>query len=123
MDSAIIVAIISAASSIAVSVFSAVMAVYGKKHAKLRKEEMEKYERWDKLRQAVAKGMRCTLRNSILDRCKKYIKLGYCPIHIKQQVEEEYEVYHDELGGNGTVTQTYNRFLDLPITEGGEDDE
>lgn len=122
MDSAVIVALISAVSSVVVSVFSGVMAVYGKKHAKLRKEEMEKYERWDELRQNVALGMRCTLRNSILEKCKRYIKLGYCPIHIKQQVEEEYGIYHN-LGGNGTVTQTYKKFIDLPITEGDDDNE
>lgn len=121
MDSAVIVAIISAVSSVAVSVFSGIMAVYGKKHAKLRKEEMEKYERWDELRQNVAAGMRCTLRNSILEKCKQYIKLEHCPIHIKQQVEEEYGIYHN-LGGNGTVTQIYKKFLDLP-NEGDDDNE
>ena len=122
MDSAIIIAIISTVGSFVTAAFSVVMGIYGKKHAKLRKEQMEKYEKWDELRQNVAAGMRCTLRNSILEKCKKYIKLGYCPIHIKQQVEEEYGIYHN-LGGNGTVTQTYKKFLDLPITEGGEEDE
>ncbi len=121
MDSAIIVAIVSSVGSFVTAVFTVFMGIYGKKHAKLRKEEIEKYEKWDELRQNVAAGMRCTLRNSILEKCKKYIKLGYCPIHIKQQVEEEYGIYHN-LGGNGTVTQTYKKFFDLP-TEGGEEDE
>ena len=85
--------------------------------------KMSNRKKNDKIRESVATGMRYLLRNSIVDKCKKYIKLGYCHIHIKQQIEEEFKVYHDELGGNGTVTRLYNRFLDLDFTEGGEEDE
>ncbi|MBE6901772.1 MAG: hypothetical protein E7478_04800 [Ruminococcaceae bacterium] len=113
MDSAIIVAIISAASSIAVSVFSAVMAVYGKKHAKLRKEEMEKYERWDELRQNVAAGTQCLLRAEIIRSHEKYIDRGYCPVYAKESLTREYQAYHN-LGGNDVATALYEQLMTLP---------
>lgn len=113
MDSAIIVAIISAVSSVVISVFSAVMAAWGKKHAKLRKEEMEKYEQWDELRQNVAKGTQCLLREAIIRSYEKYIELGYCPIYEKESLKKEYQAYHN-LGGNDVATDLYDKVLALP---------
>lgn len=113
MDSAIIVAIISAVSSVAVSVFSGVMAVYGKKHAKLRKEEMEKYEQWDKLRQNVAVGVQCLLRMKLIDSHTKYTAKKYCPVYEKTNLEKAYNAYR-ELGGNDVVTELYHQLTQLP---------
>ena len=113
MDSAIIVAIISAVSSVAVSVFSGVMAVYGKKHAKLRKEEMEKYEQWDILRQNVANGVQCLLRMELIRSHEKYTAKEYCPLYAKENLTRAYKAYHN-LGGNDVATELYNQLMQMP---------
>ena len=122
MDSAVIVALISAVSSVAVSVFSGVMAVYGKKHAKLRKEEMEKYERWDELRQNVAKGTQCLLRAEIIRSHEKYIDRGYCPVYAKESLTREYQAYHN-LGGNDVATALYEQLMTLPNERRSENED
>lgn len=113
MDSSIVVAIISAVSSVCVAVFSAIMAVYGKKHEKLRKEEMEKYEQWDKLRQNVAQGTQCLLRAEIIRSHEKYVDRGFCPVYAKESLTKEYQAYHN-LGGNDVATALYEQLMTLP---------
>ena len=113
MDSTVLVAIISAVASVVVAVFTAVMGVYGTKHAKLRKEEMEKYERWDELRQNVAAGTQCLLRAEIIRSHEKYIDKGYCPVYAKESLTREYQAYHN-LGGNDVATALYEQLMTLP---------
>lgn len=113
MDSAVIVAIISAVSSVVVAVFTAIMGVYGTKHAKLRKEEMAKYEQWDRLRQNVASGTQCLLRAEIIRSHEKYIDRGYCPLYVKESLTREYQAYHN-LGGNDVATALYEQMMALP---------
>lgn len=124
MDSAIIVAIISGSVSLFTVVFSAVMASIGTKQTKLRKAEMEKYKEWDVLRQNVARGTQCLLREAIIRSYEKYIELGYCPIYEKESLKKEYEAYHN-LGGNDVATDLYDKVLALPTepTERRNDNE
>ena len=113
METAIVVAIISAAGSFITAAFSVIMGIYGKKHAKLRKEELEKYEHWDRLRQNVAQGTQCLLRAEIIRSHEKYIDKGFCPLYAKESLTKEYQAYHN-LGGNDVATALYEQLMTLP---------
>lgn len=62
---------------------------------------------------AIAKGVQDLLRGEIIHHYNKAIDRGYCPIHTKQLVEEQYKSYH-ALGGNGVITEIYKELLELP---------
>lgn len=116
MDSTIIVALISGVVSVFTVVFSAVMASIGTKQTKLRKEEMEKFQKWDTLRQNVANGTQCLLRAEIIRSHEKYIDRGYCPVYAKESLTREYQAYHN-LGGNDVATALYEQLMALPNDE------
>lgn len=67
-------------------------------------------------RQVVAtrKGIRALLRADLIHLYNKYHDdLGYCPIYVKQSLEDEYQQYH-ALRGNGVGTNLYNALMALP---------
>lgn len=70
--------------------------------------------------QATRKGIRALLRADLIRLYNKYHEeLGYCPIYVKQSLDEEYKQYH-ALKGNGVGTNLYNALMALP-TEKKED--
>ena len=67
-------------------------------------------------RQSVAtrKGVRALLRADLIRLYNKYHDdLGYCPVYVKQSLEDEYQQYH-ALKGNGVGTNLYNALMALP---------
>lgn len=63
---------------------------------------------------ATRKGIRALLRADLIRLYNKYHdELGYCPIYVKQSLEDEYKQYH-ALKGNGVGTNLYNALMDLP---------
>lgn len=58
-------------------------------------------------------GLRSLLKNEIIRTYEIYIKLGYCPSFIKENIQEIYESYH-KLKGNGMVTSMVNEIYKLP---------
>ncbi len=58
-------------------------------------------------------GMRSLLKNEIIRTYETYIKLGYCPSFIKENIREIYESYH-KLKGNGMGTSMVNEIYKLP---------
>jgi hypothetical protein len=62
---------------------------------------------------AISKGMQDLLRGEIIHYYDRYMELGYCPIHIKQVVEAQYNSYH-ALKGNGVITQVWEELNALP---------
>lgn len=72
---------------------------------------------------ATRKGIRALLRADLIRLYNKYHdELGYCPIYVKQSLEDEYQQYH-ALKGNGVGTNLYNALMALPTeppTEKGE---
>ena len=62
---------------------------------------------------ALKKGMRALLKNEIIRVYEIYIKLGYCPSFIKENVKQIYESYH-KLKGNGMGTSMVNEIYKLP---------
>lgn len=60
------------------------------------------------------KGIRALLRADLIRLYNKYHDdLGYCPIYVKQSLEEEYKEYH-ALKGNGVGTNMYKALMALP---------
>lgn len=63
---------------------------------------------------ATRRGIRALLRADIVRLYNKYHdELGYCPIYVKESLEEEYKQYH-ALKGNGVGTKLYKAIMDLP---------
>ena len=58
-------------------------------------------------------GLRCLLKNEIIMVYETYMKLGYCPSFIKENVQDLYKNYH-RLKGNGMVTSMVNDIYKLP---------
>ena len=63
---------------------------------------------------AMRKGIRALLRADLIRLYNKYHDdLGYCPLYVKQALEEEYKEYHT-LKGNGVGTNIYDALMALP---------
>ena len=63
---------------------------------------------------ATRKGIRALLRADLIRLYNKYHDdLEYCPIYVKQSLEDEYREYH-ALKGNGVGTNLYEALMDLP---------
>ena len=67
---------------------------------------------------AIKVAMIAILHDKLFSLCKQYLALGYIPVDdsegIMDNVKGIYEAYH-ALGGNGTGTDIYNKFLKLRI--------
>ncbi len=62
---------------------------------------------------ATRKGIRALLRADLIRLYNKYHDdLGYCPIYVKQSLEDEYQQYHS-LKGNGVGTNLYEALMAL----------
>ncbi len=63
---------------------------------------------------AMRKGIRALLRADLIRLYNKYHDdLEYCPLYVKQSLEDEYRQYH-VLKGNGVGTNMYNALMSLP---------
>lgn len=63
---------------------------------------------------ATRKGIRALLRADLIRLYNKYHDdLGYCPLYVKQALEDEYQQYH-KLKGNGVGTNLYNALMAIP---------
>lgn len=72
---------------------------------------------------ATRKGIRALLRADLIRMYNKYHDdLGYCPIYVKQSLEDEYQQYH-ALKGNGVGTNLYNALMALPTEPPHEKEE
>lgn len=66
---------------------------------------------------AMRKGIRALLRADLIRLYNKYHDdLGYCPLYVKQSLEEEYKQYHT-LKGNGVGTNMYEALMALPTEQ------
>lgn len=89
--------------------FSASTIVLGflyRQTAKRLKEEQNKNK-------AVADGVQCLLRESIVSNYNKYQERDFCPIYAKESIKKAYKAYN-ALGGNDVATQLYHTLLTMP---------
>ena len=104
MDSAIIVAIISAVVTIG-NVFLTHL--------------LSNRKKVNERGQAIADGVQCLLRSEIIRAHDEYAKLTYCPIYAKENLTRAYAAYH-ALGGNDVATSLYEQIMELPESEGSK---
>lgn len=72
---------------------------------------------------AMRKGIRALLRADLIRLYNKYHDdLGYCPLYVKQSLEDEYRQYHI-LKGNGVGTNMYEALMALPTEPPHEKEE
>lgn len=63
---------------------------------------------------AMRKGIRALIRADLIRLYNKYHDdLEYCPLYVKQALEDEYKQYH-ALKGNGVGTNMYEALMALP---------
>lgn len=63
---------------------------------------------------ATRRAIRALLRADIIRLYNKYHDdLKWCPLYVKQSLEDEYKQYH-ALKGNGVGTNLYNAIMELP---------
>lgn len=67
--------------------------------------------------ETVKKGIEAMLRDRLIQIYDSNIDKGFCPVHVKENVEALYEQYQ-ALGGNGMVTGFVEELRELPIREG-----
>lgn len=89
-----------------VSMSTIVLGFLYRQTSKRLKEEQKKNK-------AVAEGVQCLLRESIVSNYNKYQEREFCPIYAKESIKKAYAAYHT-LGGNDVATQLYNTLLKMP---------
>lgn len=62
---------------------------------------------------AMQEGVVALLADRMTHLHNYYLDKGCCPIYAKRNAESLYKAYH-KLGGNGTVTELYNRLMAMP---------
>lgn len=75
-----------------------------------------------KKNEAIAEGVQCLLRETIVQNYNKYKDKGYCPIWAKESMKKAYHAYHDGLLGNDVATGLYKELLAMPTEKGGSNE-
>lgn len=65
---------------------------------------------------AIADGVQCLLRDSIVRDFNKYSEKGFCPIYAKESIKRAYSAYK-ALDGNDVAKELYNKILEMPEEE------
>ncbi len=81
-----------------------------------KKEETEQRIESKKKEAALLKGMRCVLRQNLIENHDKYVHKNAITIHGHENVSEMMEAY-EALDGNGTVRIMTKQTLALPVEE------
>lgn len=66
--------------------------------------------------QAIADGVQCLLRDSIVRDFNKYSEKGFCPIYAKETIKRAYAAYK-ALDGNDVAKELYTKILEMPEEE------
>ncbi len=79
----------------------------------LYRQTAKRLKEEQKRNKAVADGVQCLLRESIVANYNKYHERDFCPIYAKESIKKAYDAYHS-LGGNDVATQLFNTLLKMP---------
>ena len=61
----------------------------------------------------VQEGIKCMLRDRIIQNHEKYMPLGYCPLNVRGNLEEMHAAYK-ALGGNGAIDHIVRELDGIP---------
>ena len=84
------------------------------KNAEQKRHKSNEEKRNETIRKSIKYIMRRNLQSDYEYYCRQQ---GYCTIEDKKDIQDEYELYHDGLGGNGAGTRYYDAIMALPETE------
>lgn len=62
----------------------------------------------------LKKAVQANIRVELRDRYNEYIKKGYAPLSIREDLEALYTAYHN-LGRNGVMDNLREKFMQLPV--------
>ena len=88
--------------------FTACLTILGFAWRSVAKRQKAAQEKSD----AIADGVQCLLRESIVQNYNRYSDKGYCPSSAKESIKTVYHAYH-ALGGNDVATDLYEKILDM----------
>ena len=94
-------------------VISCILVLLTYKINKVLNKKDESIKKEEKQSQAIADGVQCLLRDSIIRSFNKWQDKGYCPIYAKENIKRAYKAYHD-LDGNDIATELYNKVIAMP---------
>ena len=100
-------------------VSSLVLCVMTYKLNKMLNSRDEAVKAAEKKSKAIADGVQCLLRESIIRDFNRYHEKGYCPIYAKESIKRAYESYK-ALDGNDVAKELYNKILTMPEEPMGE---
>ena len=80
---------------------------------KARQEREKTRQREEEKSQAIADGVQCLLRESIVSNYNEYHEKGYCPIYAKESLKRLFNAYSG-LHGNDVASQLYHELLEMP---------
>ena len=80
------------------------------------KEKDESAEAAEIKSKAIADGVQCLLRDSIVRDFNKYSEKGFCPIYAKETIKRAYAAYK-ALDGNDVAKELYTKILEMPEEE------
>lgn len=87
-------------------------------HSKLKEKAKEQ--------DALKSGMIAILHDRLFHICNYYLNLGYIPVEKSEEILDNaeiiYKAYHG-IGGNGTGTVLYEKFLKLKVKNGSSEEE
>ena len=103
-------------------IISCVLCVLTFKINKILNRKDEAIKKEGQQSQAIADGIQCLLRDSIVRDFNKYSDKGFCPIYAKESIKKAYDSYH-ALGGNDVITELYHKLLSMPEEDDHANDE
>lgn len=71
-------------------------------------------------RGTTRKALRFLLLSSIQQECREHIRIGQINSEDLKSIHEWYDLYHNDLGGNGYIDSLIKKVDNLPIKEGEE---
>ena len=77
------------------------------------KKDKEKEAKHEEDMRLLKKGMQAILKNDLKVRYDHWIEEGYAPEDAKDDLEDEYKIYHS-LGKNGVMDSRRAKCIDLP---------
>lgn len=75
----------------------------------------------DKKTEAVKLGVQALLRDRLIHEYDKWSERRYAPIYARENFNNMWKQYHN-LGVNGVMDDTHDKFMKLPINPPGGDD-
>lgn len=74
-----------------------------------------------KKKKALKSGLLAILHDRLFSICNQYLAMDYIPVEKSEEILDNakiiYDAYHN-LGGNGTGTTIYKKFMKLQVREG-----